>query len=58
MACVIFIYKGKGERCECKNFKGISMISTPGKVLSRVMIERIQDTAVWRMGEEQCRFQK
>ena len=30
--CVAPIYKGKGETSECRNLRGISMLSIPGKV--------------------------
>ena len=36
------------------------MLSIPGKLLSRVVTgdKRIIDLTEWRMGEEQCGFQK
>ena len=57
-ACVVSIYKRKGERCECKNFRGISLLSIPGNVFGKVGIERIRDVTEWRMGEERCGFRK
>ena len=35
------------------NFRGISMLTIPGKVFGRVVIDRIRDATEWRMGEEQ-----
>ena len=30
-------YKGKGDRIECKNYRGISLLSIPGKVYGRIL---------------------
>ena len=30
-AVIVPLYKGKGERCECKNYRGISLLSMVGK---------------------------
>ena len=56
--CVFPIYKGKGGMSEGKNYRGISMLSIPGKVFGRVEIERIQKATEWGMGEEQCGFRR
>ena len=34
------------------------MLNTPGKVFGRVVIERIRDATKWKIGEEQCGFQR
>ena len=31
-AVIISLYKGKGERAECKNYIGISLLSVVGKI--------------------------
>ena len=33
VACIVPIYKGKGDRREYANSRGISILSIPGKVL-------------------------
>ena len=38
-AIVVPIYKGKGDRSECKNYRGISLLSIPGKVYGRILIK-------------------
>ena len=43
IACMVPLYKGKGDVYECSNFKGISLLSVVGKVYSRVLINRIRD---------------
>ena len=37
-AIIIPIYKGKVDKGECKNYRGISLLSMPGKVYGRVLI--------------------
>ncbi len=41
-AMIVPIYKGKGSKEECKNYRGISLLSIPGKVYGRVLIERVR----------------
>ena len=41
-ACIVPLYKGKGDRHECGNSRGISLLSVVGKVYGRVLIERIR----------------
>ena len=55
-AIVVPFYKGKGDRNECKNFRGISLLSIPGKVYGRVLIERVRCETENMVGEEQCGF--
>lgn len=57
-AIIVPIYKGKGEKKECKNFRGISLLSIPGKVYGRILIERVVQRTERLMGEEQCGFRK
>ena len=39
-ACIVPLYKGKGDKCECSNSRGISLLSVVGKLYGRVLIER------------------
>jgi hypothetical protein len=36
-AVAVQLLKGKGDKKECKNYRGISLRSTPGKVYRRVI---------------------
>ena len=43
IACMVPLYKGKGDMYECSNFRGISLLSVVGKVYGRVLINRIRN---------------
>ena len=53
---VVPLYKGKGDRGDCKNYRGISLLSIPGKVYGSVLIDKIRETTEGMVGEEQCGF--
>ena len=40
-ALVVHIYKRKGDRAVCDNHRGISLLSIAGKVLARVLLNRL-----------------
>ena len=42
---IITMYKNKGERNDCKNFRDISLRSIVGKVFARVILIRLQKLA-------------
>ena len=39
----MLLYKGKGDKCECSNSRGISLLSVVGKIYGRVMIKIDRD---------------
>ena len=41
VACIVPVYKGKGDRRDCANYRGISILSIPGKIYGRVLISRV-----------------
>ena len=41
-ACIVPLYKGKGNKCECTNSRGINMLSVVGKLFDRVLIKRVR----------------
>lgn len=41
-SCLVPIYKGKGDKMECSNYRGISLLSVVGKIYGRVLIERVK----------------
>ena len=48
----------KGDLSECSNWRGITLLSVPGKVLSNIIYDRIKDEAQGIMREEQAGFRK
>ena len=53
---IIIIYKNKGERNECNNYRGISLRSIVGKIFARVILKRLQKLAERIYPESQCGF--
>ena len=45
IACMVPLYKGKGDVHECRNFRGISLLSVVGKVYGRVLINSLPPRA-------------
>ena len=41
-ANVVTLYKNKGDRGDCNNYRGISLLSIVGKVFARVVQKRLQ----------------
>ena len=37
-ACIAPVYKGKDDKCECSNSRGISLLSAVGKLCGRMPI--------------------
>ena len=56
IACIVPLYEGKGDKCECDKLRGISLLSVVGKLFGRVLIERIRARSECAIGEEQCGF--
>ena len=57
-ACIVPLYKGKGDKCECSNSGGISLLSVVGKLYGRVLIERVRVGIECAIGEKQCGFRQ
>ena len=58
-ATIIHLYKRKGERKSCDNHRGISLLSIAGKILARLMLNRlINHLECDLLPESQCGFRK
>ena len=58
-ANIILVYKQKGDRAECGNSRGISILSVPGKVLAKIMPTRLLEHVVdLVLPESQCGFRR
>ena len=40
-AGIVPVYKGKGDRRDCVNYRRISMLSIPGKIYRKALINRV-----------------
>ena len=56
-AIMIILYKSKGKRDLCGNYRGIALLCVVGKVLSRIMLTRLNThIASVALQESQCGF--
>jgi hypothetical protein len=58
-ASIIHLYKRKGARQDCNNHRGISLLSIAGKILARLLLNRLNDHLnQGLLPESQCGFRK
>ena len=55
-AKIITLYKNKGDKGDCNNYCGISLLSVLGKVFARILLVRLQKLAGRVYPESQCGF--
>jgi len=55
-AHIINLYKNKGDRSDCNNYRGISLLNIVGKLFARVVLRRVQGLAERVYPESQCGF--
>ena len=56
-AIIITLYKNKGEKSDCSNYRGITLLSNAGKILARLLLNRLVLTmANEHLHESQCGF--
>ena len=56
-AVIITLYKNKGEKSDCSNYRGITLLSIAGKILARVLLNRlVPSIAADNIPESQCGF--
>ena len=53
-ALIVTIYKRKGDRRDCDNHCGISLLSITGKVLAKIMLNRLKIISEQLLPEAQC----
>ena len=53
---IVTLYRSKGDRSECNNYRGISLLSAVGKVFARVALTKLQILAERTLPESQCGF--
>ena len=57
-ATITTLYKQKGDKGDCNNNRGISLMSVTGKICARVVLPRLQKIAEQIYPESQCGFRK
>ena len=55
-AVIVPLYTGKGERTECKNYKGISFLSVVGKIFAGILVSRVCRVTGGLIDDEQGSF--
>ena len=55
-AVIVTIYKRKGDRAECGNHRGISLLAIAGKVLAKIVLNRLKIISEEVLPECQCGF--
>ena len=51
------IYR-KGDKTDCSNYRGISLLSTTYKILSNILLSRLTPYAKEIIGDHQCGFRR
>ena len=57
-AVIVPLYKGKGSRQDCINYRGISLLSVVGKLYAKVLIERVVNETDEKVWDAQAGFRK
>ncbi len=55
-AIIVPLYKGKGKREECNNYRGISLLSVPGKIYGKILNEKMMKITDKNVSDEQGGF--
>ena len=48
----------KGDLRDCSNYQGIMLLSTPGKVLNRVLLEKMKEAVDHKLQDQQAGFRR
>jgi len=57
-ACIVPLYKGKENKRDCANYRGIRLLSIPRKLFGRVIIERVIQQTESQMEDKQGGFRR
>uniref|UniRef100_A0A8C9SDP7 Reverse transcriptase domain-containing protein n=1 Tax=Scleropages formosus TaxID=113540 RepID=A0A8C9SDP7_SCLFO len=56
-AVISTLYKNKGDKSECSNYRGITLPSIAGKILARILLNRLVPAVTEEhLPESQCGF--
>jgi hypothetical protein len=54
---IVPVYK-KGDKTDCSNYRGISLLTTTYKILSNILLSRLTRYAEEIIGDHQCGFRR
>ena len=57
-AVMLLVYKGKGDKRECSNYRGISVLKVVGKLYGRILIEIVRGVTENLIGEGEGELEK
>ena len=55
-ALIVALYKNKGSKVDCGNYRGISLLSIAGKIFARIILNRLIAVSEANLPEAQCGF--
>ena len=55
-ALIVALYKNKGSKADCGNYRGISLLSIAGKIFARIILNRLIAVSEANLPEAQCGF--
>ena len=55
-ANIVTLYKNKGDKGDCNNYRGISLLNITGKAFARILLRRLQKLSERILPESQCGF--
>ena len=50
------LWKGKGDHQDCNNYRGVTLLSVPGKVFARIILDRVRHHLLEHRCPEQSGF--
>ena len=53
---IVLLYKRKGEITECKNYKGISLLSVVGIIYAGILVDRVHSVTGGLIDDEKRGF--
>lgn len=56
VSLICALYKNKGDRTDCNSYRGISLLSTPGKIFARILLNRLLPVSESILPETQFGF--
>ena len=53
---IVLLWKGKGDRQDCYNYRGVTLLSVPGKVFARIILDQVRHHLLEHQRPEQLGF--